>query len=206
MRKLIEIVAVVALLNIAGAQALAATPAVSAQPVIEPGTQGSTAGGSASATPGSAGPATVALSQPFTASSSNSAAPGTTGRGTTTANGPGTTATVPINASASNPNPAAPDGSTETSGPAANADASRSSVSTSDSRVRASLIANATEAFGGRAAGIGSAEDPTNASTCSTAAASPGVPTDVSLATACGTQPTSVSEQAAANGADWSGG
>jgi LPXTG-motif cell wall-anchored protein len=200
---------VLALLNIAGIQALADGPALSAQPVLEPGTQGSSAGGSASATPGTVGPATVASSQPVTASSSNSAAPGTTGRGVTRATAPGTTATVPTNAAASNPNPSAPDGSTpspETSGPGASADASRSSVSTSDSRVRANLIANATGAFGGRAAGIGSAQDPTNASTCSSAGASPGIPTDVNLATACGAQPTTVSEQAGANGADGSGG
>jgi len=206
MRKLLEFVAVLALLNVAGIQALADGPALSAQPVVQPGTEGSTAGGSASATPGTVGPATIASSEPVTASSSNTAAPGTSSQGSTSATAPGTRATVPTSAAASQPNPSAPDGSTPaTHGPAANADASRTNVTASDSRARANLVANATGSFGGSMAGVGSAEDPTNASTCSSAEAAPGVPTDVSLATACGSQPTSASEDFGANGSDGSG-
>jgi len=54
-------------------------------------------------------------------------------------------------------------------------------------------------AFGASAAGIGSAQDPMNASTCSTAEASPGVPTDVSLDTSCGTGPSTASESFSAS-------
>ena len=208
MKKLFEILAVLALLNVTGLRALADGPALSAQPIIQPDPNGSTAGGSASATPGSIGPATVASSEPIGASSSNTATPGTSLRGSTSATAPGTRATAPTNAAAYQPDPSAPDGSTPTpttSGPSANADASRSSVSTSDSRVRANAIATATGSFAGAVDGFGSAQDPTNASTCSTAEASPGVLTDASLGTSCGTQPSSASEDLGANGSDGSG-
>ena len=209
MRKLLEIVAVLALLNLTGLQVLADGPALSAQPLIQPDPNGSTAGGSASATPGSVGPATVASSEPITASSSNTAAPNShSSQGSTSATAPGTSATVPTTGSASQPNASAPDGSapsTTTSGPSANADASRSSVSTSDSRVRANAITTATGSFAGGVDGFGSAEDPTNASTCSTAEVTPGVPTDASLGTSCGTQPSSASEDFGANGSAGNG-
>jgi len=206
MRKLLELVAVIALLNVLAFEALADGPALSAQPDVRPDTQGSTVGGSASATGGNAGPATVASSEPATASSSNTAAPGSTARGSTTATGPGTEASVPVGGSASEPNPSAPDGSTPTtSGPAADADASRTNVTASDSRVRANADADATAAFAGAVTGIGSAEDPTRASTCSTAEASPGVPTDASLGTSCGRGPSSASEDFSANSSDGNG-
>src|SRR6267378_4472205 len=206
MKKLLKLIVVIALLDVFGNVALADSPAFSAQPDVRPDPNGSTAGGSASVTGGSAGPATVTSSQPITASSSNTTAPNSPTRGSTSANGPGTTATVPTNAMAAQPNPSSPDGSAPTtSGPSANADASRSSVSTSDSRVRANAIATATGAFGGRMAGIGSAEDPTYAATCSTADASPGVPTDASLGTSCGNGPSTASEDFSANRADGNG-
>src|SRR5207247_8205661 len=54
-------------------------------------------------------------------------------------------------------------------------------------------------------AGVGSAEDPTYASTCSTAEASPGVPTDASLGTSCGTNPSFVSEAFASSSSSGNG-
>lgn len=206
MRKLLELIVVMVFLNALGALALADGPALTAQPDVRPGTQSSTAGGSASATGGSAGPATVASSEPITASSSNTTGPNAPSKGSTSAAGPGTTATAPL--SASQPNLSAPDGTAPaptTSGPSANADASRTTVSTSDSRIRANAIATARAAFAGSLAGIGSAEDPTNASTCSTAEVSPGVPTDASLGTSCASQPSSASEDFFANGSDGNG-
>jgi hypothetical protein len=206
MRKLLQLVVVIAVLNVWGALALADGPALTAQPDVRPDTQSSTAGGFASASGGNAGPATVSSSEPITASSSNTTGPTAPSRGSTSATGPGTTATAPI--AASQPNPSAPDGSAPaptTSGPTADADASRTTVSTSDSRIQANAVATARAAFAGSLAGIGSAEDPTNASTCSTAEASPGVPTDVSLGTSCGSQLSSASEDFSANGADGNG-
>jgi len=208
MRKLLELLAVIALLCMWGVPALADSPAVSAQPNVQPDPQGSTAGGSASASGGDTGPATFTSSEPITASSSNTAGPSAPASGSTSASGPGTTANVPTTASASQPDAEAPDGSTPTpttSGPATEADASETSVSTSDSRARAVVVANVRNAFGGSVAGIGSAEDPTIASTCSTADASPGVPTDISLGTQCGTGPSTASEDFSANGADGNG-
>ena len=207
MKKILELVAAIALLNVFGLQALADDPAVSAQPDVRPDAQGSTFGGSATAAGGDAGPGTVATSEPVTASSSNTATPGTSGRGSTTASGPGTRASVPTGASASEPNPSAPDGSTpSTRGPTADADTSDTDVSASDSKARANLHADAIAAFAGTAAGVGSAEDPTRASTCSSAEAAPGVPTDASLSTSCGTQPSTASEDFSANSADGNGG
>jgi len=206
MRKLLELVAVIALLNVVGFQALADGPALSAQPDVRPDPQSSTVGGAASTTGGDAGPAAVASSEPVTASSSNTAAPGSPAQGSTSASGPGTEANVPTSASASQPNPSAPDGSTPTtSGPTADADASESDVTVSDSRVRVNADADTTGSFAGAVPGVGSAEDPTRASTCSTAEASPGVPTDASLGTNCGTEPSSASEDFSANSSDGNG-
>lgn len=208
MRKLLELVAVLALLYVWAGPALADGPALSAQPNVQPDPQGSTTGGSASATGGDAGPATFASSEPITASSTNTAGPNAPANGSTSASGPGTTANVPTTASASQPDPAAPDGSVPTattSGPAADADASQTSVSTSDSRVRVVAVATGRGSFAGSLAGTGSAEDPTNASTCSTAEVAPGVPTDISLGTQCGTGPSTASEDFSANSADGNG-
>ena len=207
MRKLLKLIAVIALLNVWGNMAVADGPAVSAQPDLRPGPESSTAGGSASATGGSAGPATVASSEPITASSSNTSGSSAPSSSSTSASGPGTTATAPMTASASQPDPSAPDGSVPapTSGPSANADASQTSVSASDSRVRANAVATGTASFAGSLAGVGSAEDPTYASTCSTVEASPGVPTDASLGTSCGTNPSFVSEAFASSSSSGNG-
>src|SRR3989442_4776983 len=112
MRRLFEIVAVIAILHVWGALAFAADPVVSVQPDVRPDPAGSTAGGSASASGGSAGPATGALSEPTTASSSNTASPNAPARRWITATGPGTKATAPTTAYASQHHPSAPDGST----------------------------------------------------------------------------------------------
>lgn len=203
---LLEIVAILALLGALGNTALADGPGLAAQPDVRPDANGSTAGGSAAANGGSAGPATFATSQPITGSSSNTTAQSGPSQSSTSAQGPGTTATAPVTTATTQPDPSAADGSAPTpSGPTANADTSQTNVSSSDSRVRANLRADVTGAFGGSAAGIGSAQDPTRASTCSTAEASPGVPTDASLGTMCGDQASSASESLSANGADGSG-
>jgi hypothetical protein len=98
MKKLLELVAVIALLNVIGFPALADGPVLSAEPDVRPDPQGSTVGGSASATGGDAGPAAVTSTEPMTASSSNTAAPGSHANGSTSASGPGTEATVPTSA------------------------------------------------------------------------------------------------------------
>jgi hypothetical protein len=207
MRKLLQVVAVIAILCIWTNPALADDPAVSAQPNVQPGANGSTVGGSASASGGDAGPVTFASSEPITASSTNTTGSNGPSSGSTSASGPGTTATVPTTASASDP--AAPDGSAPTpttSGPFVDADASESNVSASDSRVRADAVAIATGSFAAGIAGVGFVEDPTFASTCSTAEAEPGVPTDASLGTNCGSSPSSVSEDFSASDANGNGG
>jgi hypothetical protein len=107
MRKLLHVIAVTALLNVWGGLALADDPTLSAQPVVQPDPQSSTVGGSASASGGDAGPATVASSEPITAGSSNSTGASTPTQGSTSATGPGTTATVPVTGSASRPDPSA---------------------------------------------------------------------------------------------------
>ena len=206
MRELFGLVLTVAFLNVWGDLAFADSPTLTAQPDVRPDTQSSHAGGAASANGGNAGPATFASSEPITASSSNTAGPSNPATGSTSAAGPGTTATVPTTASPSKPGTSAPDGSAPTtSGPTANADASRSSVSTSDSRVRANAVATVTGSLAGSMAGVGSAEDPTYLSTCSTGEASPGAPTDASLGTNCGTQPSSASEDFSTSGSDGNG-
>jgi hypothetical protein len=208
MRKLIEIFAVIALLNVSGGLALADGPAVSAQPDVRPDAQSSTVGGSALADGGNAGPATVATSEPVSATSSNTTGPGTPSHGSASATGPGTTASAPLNASSSQPDPSAPDGSAPTPttyGPSADADASRTNASADDSGIRANAIATGTGSFAGSLAGFGSAEDPTFASTCSNAEATPGVPTNLSVGTSCGTQPSSASEDFSANDTDGNG-
>lgn len=204
MKRLIQSIAIVAMLNLGAGLALADDPQVSVDPVVQPSPQSPAAGGSASASGGSAGPAVISSSQPVTVSNSTSPAAGTgDSHGSTTASAPGTSANVPLGASTAEPDPSAPDGApaTTTSGPTADADASRTSVTTNDSGVHVTIISTATGAFGAFADGVGSAQDPTNASTCTTADVSPGVPTGVSLGTACGGgSPSAVSEDYAASG------
>jgi LPXTG-motif cell wall-anchored protein len=65
MRRLLQLIAVIAMLCVWTDPALADDPALSAQPNVQPGPQSSTAGGSASASGGDAGPATVASSEPI---------------------------------------------------------------------------------------------------------------------------------------------
>ena len=201
---LLHITALLACLNVWGGLALADGPALSAQPNVRPSAESSTAGGSASANGGSVGPANVSSSQPVGASTSNTAGSSTQPGSTTTATGPGTTATAPMNAWTAQPDPSV-DGATPTpttSGPAADADASRSTVSMDNSRLRVNAIAIGRSAFAGSLSGVGGAEDPTFLSTCSTAEASPGVPTDVSLGTSCGTGSSTASEDFLANQSD----
>ena len=62
MKRLLELLAVIALLNLFGTAALADDPAISVNPDVRPDTQSSTVGGSASASGGDAGPATVSSS------------------------------------------------------------------------------------------------------------------------------------------------
>src|SRR2546428_6554712 len=125
MRRLLEIITVVALLDLGGSVAFADDPTIFARPDVRPDPQGSTAGGSVSADGGSVGPATVASSQPVTASSSTSIAPSGTAGGSSSASGPGTTATAPASVSPAQPNTTAPEPavpSSTTTGPTANAD------------------------------------------------------------------------------------
>ncbi|HJW48570.1 MAG TPA: hypothetical protein VJ726_04045 [Candidatus Limnocylindria bacterium] len=211
MKKLFELIAVIALLNIGGGAALADDPQVSVTPDVRTDPAAPGAGGSASANSGSAGPATVSSSQPVSVSSTTSPAPGAgQSSGSTSASGPGTSANAPLGATTAEPDPTPPDGSapaTTTTGPDADADASRTSVSTTESGgVRATIVSNATGAFGGSASGIGSAQDPTNVASCTTAEATPGTPTDLSLGTACGAAPTTASEDVSANEANGNGG
>ncbi len=205
MKRLLWLIATIALVNLGGTSALADDPRVSAEPVVRTDGQSPTAGGSASASGGSAGPAVISSSEPIAASSMTTPTPGGASQGTTTASGPGTSANAPLTATTTQPDPSTPDGSvpgTATSGPSADADTSRTTVSTTDSGgVRATIISNATGAFGAWADGVGSAQDPTFASICTTAEATPGAPTNLSLGTACGGDPTRASEDFSATGA-----
>src|SRR5258706_1492691 len=205
MKRLLWLIATIALVSLGGPSALADAPRVSAEPVVRTDGQSPTAGGSASASGGSAGPAVISSSEPIAASSMTTPTPGGASQGTPTASGPGTSANAPLTGTTTQPDPSTPDSGvpgTATSGPSADADASRTTVSTTDSGgVRAIIISNATGAFGAWADGVGSAQDPTVASTCTTAEATPGAPTNVSLGTACGGDPTRASEDFSATGA-----
>lgn len=210
MKRFLELIAVIALLNLGSGIANAEDPQVSVIPDVRTDPAAPAAGGSATASGGSAGPAAISSSEPVTVSSTTAPAPGAgQSYGSTSASGPGTSANAPLNAAAAEPGTTPPDGApaTTTSGPSADADASRTTVSTTDSGgVRATIVWNATGAFGASADGVGSAQDPTNAASCTTAEVTPGTPTDVNLGTACGGTPTTVSEDFSASEASGSGG
>src|SRR5258705_3586855 len=76
MKRLLWLIATIALVNLGGTAALADDPRVSAEPVVRTDGQSPTAGGSASATGGSAGPAGISSNQANCAARQTTAAPG----------------------------------------------------------------------------------------------------------------------------------